>query len=387
MESGGIALLNYGEVPELWHTRLLLHQTNGANWIIATPDMDVYEEEMDAGNVDLAGFYYSGPDGHVPGHINPARIYGFAPLTPAELGQLMMQGRVMAANMGVVIGAAAVAAPVVAPVAAPAPPVAAGGGGAVEDTWVAMEKVGPHSRRDVIATDPNPLPAGHVTLGNRAIIPVGQEFLSLRKMKAADVAGYALEDLRVLPVQFDAEGTRRREFSSVVERLNGDPPQGGGLQLTGPATCLKHLRSLRDQGFTPITFHEHWIRSSDISKGDRSTFEHECLSRILESLLVVDQVNAPSLQSAELLCRRMLVIREAHRINPNSPDYSAADIYMGWRFRKSGQGYDPALAAHVAEELKAEASIAKEARKAREEQNLKRRQGPGKKGEGGAEKS
>ena len=31
MESGGIALLNYGEVPELWHTRLLLHQTNGAN--------------------------------------------------------------------------------------------------------------------------------------------------------------------------------------------------------------------------------------------------------------------------------------------------------------------------------------------------------------------
>ena len=102
-------------------------------------------------------------------------------------------------------------------------------------------------------------------------------------------------------------------------------------------------------------------------------------SRILESMLVVDQINAPALQSAELLCRRMLVIREAHRINPNAPEYSAADIYMGWRFRKSGQGYDAALAAHVAEELKAEASIAKEARNAREEQNLKRRQGPNKK--------
>ena len=110
-------------------------------------------------------------------------------------------------------------------------------------------------------------------------------------------------------------------------------------------------------------------------------------SRILESMLVVDQINAPALQSAELLCRRMLVIREAHRINPNAPEYSAADIYMGWRFRKSGQGYDAALAAHVAEALKAEASIAKEARKAREEQNLKRRQGPNKKDEGGAEKS
>ena len=385
MESGGIALVNYGEVPEIWHTRLLLHRTNGSNWIIATPDMDVYEEEMDAANSDFTGFYYSGPNGHVPGHINAARVYGFAPLTPAEHGQLMMQGRVMAANLGAVVGAVA-AVPAAVPGAAPVAPVVGAVAPAVEDTWVAMEKVGPHWRGQVIATDPNPLPAGHSILGNRAIIPVGQEFLSLQKMKASDVASFALEDLRVLPVLFDAEGTRRREFTSCVERLSGDSPLGGGLQLTGPATCLKHLRSLRDQGFTPITFHEHWVRTSDISKGDRSTFEHECLSRILESMLVVDQINAPALQSAELLCRRMLVIREAHRINPNAPDYSAADIYMGWRFRKSGQGYDPALAAHVAEELKAEASIAKEARKAREEQNLKRRQGPGKKGEGGAEK-
>ena len=281
-------------------------QTQGSNWVIATPDHDIYVEEMAATNSDFTGFYYSGPNGHVPAHINPARVYGFAPLTLAELGQLQMQGRVVAGNMGVGAGAAA-AAPAVAPGAAPAAPVVAlaAAGVALETTWVAMEKVGPYSRGDVIATDPTPLPAGHVILGNHAIIPVGQEHLCLKKIKAADVAGFALEDLRVLPVLFDAEGTRRREFSSCIERLNGDSPQGGGLQLTGPATCLKHLRSLQDQGFTPITFHEHWIRSSDISKGDRSTFEHECLSRILESMLVVDQINAPALQSAELLCRRM----------------------------------------------------------------------------------
>lgn len=124
---------------------------------------------------------------------------------------------------------------------------------------------------------------------------------------------------------------------------------------------------------TPTTFHEYWLRTSDIPKGDRSVYEHECLSRILESMLTVDQINAPALQSAELLCRRMQVIREAHRISPGSPDYTSADVMMGWRYRRSGQGVVQELAAHVASELKNEAAIAKEARKAREEAENRRR--------------
>ena len=62
---------------------------------------------------------------------------------------------------------------------------------------------------------------------------------------------------------------------------------------------------------------------------DRSVFEHECLSRILEAMISIDQLNAPCLQSAELLVRRMQVIREAHRISPSAPDYSSADIMVG----------------------------------------------------------
>lgn len=78
-------------------------------------------------------------------------------------------------------------------------------------------------------------------------------------------------------------------------------------------------------------------------------------------------------------------------MNPSSPDYSAADHYMGWKYRRSGQGLDASLAAHVASELKAEAQVAKEARKAREEQNLRRADGKGrhnpkKGGDGGNEK-
>ena len=68
-----------------------------------------------------------------------------------------------------------------------------------------------------------------------------------------------------------------------------------------------------------------------------------------------------------------------------SPDYSAADHFMGWKYKRAAQ-VDADLAAHVATELKNEAAIAKESRKAREEQK-QRRQGPPKKGgDGGADK-
>lgn len=92
-------------------------------------------------------------------------------------------------------------------------------------------------------------------------------------------------------------------------------------------------------------------------------YEHEVLSRILESMAVVDLLNLPDLQSAELICRRLQAIREAHRIPPGQPDDSSADHFMGWRYKNAGQGMDSSLAAHVANELKNETAIAKESRK------------------------
>ena len=80
----------------------------------------------------------------------------------------------------------------------------------------------------------------------------------------------------------------------------------------------------------------------------------------------------------------MQFIREAHRINPSSPDYSSADYFMGWCYRKQSQGVDSSLAAHVASELKNDAAIAKESRKAREEQR-QRRGNPPKQGGGGGD--
>ena len=61
-------------------------------------------------------------------------------------------------------------------------------------------------------------------------------------------------------------------------------------------------------------------------------------------------------------------------MNPGAPDYSAADVFMGWEYRR-GDGVNPELAKFVAAELKDQAQIAKKIRKAREE--MASRKAPG----------
>ena len=81
----------------------------------------------------------------------------------------------------------------------------------------------------------------------------------------------------------------------------------------------------------------------------------------------VDQLNLPALLSGEYAVRRLQLIKEAYRLSPSAPDFSAADFFMGWGARRHGAVIDPNLAKHVAMQLKADAEIQKEARKAREE--------------------
>ena len=407
MEPGHLCLLNYGEAPPLYHVRILLAPTSLDNWMVLTPDMDSFEEQMSPLNSDLTDFIYLGASTSIPAGIPPHQIYGFAPMDPGTLANHLAIGRATANTIRAGLGLPPVGTPAVAtpaapgtvPPAAPAAPPGLLGGGArappamaagagVGEVWVAIEEAGGRKKGDVIFEDPHPLPAGHIVLGDRAIVPgvAGESGCFVKKVPRAELGRYALDDLCILPVVFDAQGTRRRDFNDAVSAMKDGIPQGGGLQLDGPTSSLNLLKSMRDQNLTPTTYHEYWLRSAEIPKGDRSTYEHECLSRILESMITVDQLNICALQGAELICRRLQVIREAHRISPSSPDYSFADHFMGWRWRRTAQGIDMQLASHVAQALKDEAAIAKEARKAREEQSMRRKHpGKGSQGGGGGE--
>lgn len=373
-----------------------------------TPDFDMYEEELSLANSDLIDFEFLGPSPHPPARIPAARIYGFAPMDPGDLADYIQRGQVMAdalkAARGIPAapGVPAAAPGVVAAPVAPAPlggalgaaPVAAKDVGApaagpaavaVTYCWVSVEDAGGRKRGDIVVQDPQGLPPGHVVLGDRGVVPglaVGEGPCLVQRVPVDDAPRFKLADLRVLPVSFDSQGVRRKEFNLAVAQMNDAEPMGGGLQLDGPTTVLNVAKNLRDQAMTPTSFHEFWLRTADIPKGDRSVYEHECLSRVMESLVTIDQLNLAALQGAELICRRMQVIREAHRVSPTNPDYSSADYFMGWRYRRGAHAVDNQLAAHVAKEMRDDAAILKEARKAKEEAQNRRR--PPKQGGGEA---
>ena len=272
MNVGGLALLNYGEPGPIWHSRVLLAHAGDQDWAILTPDHDVYIETMANENPDLVGFFYCGEGGVIPPHVNPADVYAFHPLTPAQLGAFRIQGEALAVAERARRGIAVAPGPLVPPPAAAGPPVVPGPAAPVVgaiDTWVALEDGGHYRKGDVIAVDPNPLPAGHMILGERGLCPIPGGSILMKKVPSSEAAGYRMEDLRVLPIEFDSQGGRRREFPAAVAALDDADPAGGGIQLTGPRTAMRLLKDLREQSFTPGTFHEYWLRTSDISKGDR----------------------------------------------------------------------------------------------------------------------
>lgn len=236
MESGHICFLDYDERPKVWHTRVLLSPTTADNWMVLTPDHDIYEEQMSLRNPDIIDFHYGGAGGSLAPHIDPHRVYAFQPMTPAALANFKLQGRVQGDAIRALAGLPpANAGPAAVPPAQamPAVPAPAPGGGAVADTWIAMEDVGQYKRGDIVIQDPNPLPAGSMSLGNRALITVAGSILVLMKVPAGDVPMHRLQDIRILPVCFDAQGQRRREFNLSVAIMDGTPPQGGGCSSKG----------------------------------------------------------------------------------------------------------------------------------------------------------
>lgn len=131
MESGHLALVCYGEVPLVWHARLLLAPTTGSSWIILTPDLDRYEELLDPSNSDYTGFEYLGDNPAIPAHIPQRSVYGFAPMDPGfvatQVRQARIEANVIRAGLGLPalaagMGAHVPAPPPQAPVAPPLPP-------------------------------------------------------------------------------------------------------------------------------------------------------------------------------------------------------------------------------------------------------------------------
>ena len=186
-----------------------------------------------------------GPGGAIPGDIAPGSVYGFAPILPATLAGLRVQADAMAVGARPVHAHAAVPAP-----SAPLPP-APPHGAVVAGVPHWARNPGQIKRGDVLAVDPARLPPGHVQAGVQALVPSGADYIAAKKVFAEEAVAHRLDDIRILPVQFDAQGVRRREFNLTVSMLQDVVPQGGGLQLHGPPTLMNIIKLLRNQNLTP----------------------------------------------------------------------------------------------------------------------------------------
>ena len=92
-QPGQLVYHNYGEVPVLYHTRLILGHVSGLEYLIYTPDGDSYVETCDSSNPDLSDFQVGPDDGTIPGAIPAGCVYGFAPMSVADLNRILAAGR------------------------------------------------------------------------------------------------------------------------------------------------------------------------------------------------------------------------------------------------------------------------------------------------------
>ena len=158
--------MGYGERPIVIHTRVVLAVIDQARheYVVLTPDKDIYADVLHESNGDYARFFYSGPQGGIPRGVSARNVYAFAPTAPAELALHMQAGRALAEealrNRGADQGAG-IGNPEVAPDAA-AEQAAAG-----RDTWVLHDCVKGRKIGEEVA-----VPADAPRMGDRALIRI-----------------------------------------------------------------------------------------------------------------------------------------------------------------------------------------------------------------------
>ena len=92
MQAGEIVYLRYHGGPGVIHTRLLIGCVQDDEWMIVTPDEDIYVEELARHNPDLQYMCHA-PDGWLARGVPANQVYGFAPMTAAQCAALVRRGR------------------------------------------------------------------------------------------------------------------------------------------------------------------------------------------------------------------------------------------------------------------------------------------------------
>ena len=148
--------------------------------------------------------------------------------------------------------------------------------------------------------------------------------------EAEGTAEAASEDARVLPIDYDGQGERFKDFKVVIQE--SEEYSFKDWPMEGPLCALHLLKQMHRSGGTPKGWLQTWARFKGIQENDRIMFELRTLVDSLEMGCCYDQVNVPALAAFETIARRVMAIVDAFSAGSSaSPDWGAAKIITNYR--------------------------------------------------------
>ena len=178
-------------------------------------------------------------------------------------------------------------------------------------------------------------------------------------------------DVRTLPVLYDRQGQRFREFRQAASQCEHHS-FAADWPIPGPSTVMWVIKWMVARGGTPLAWHAAWKTNGRLQDSEAAVLHHESNCRILETILCYDQVNAGALAGLELVCRQIQICEDklAHRFDDTQGDAGSDYYLMSGAQSRSQLCICLELRAWIASEVQKESSVLKERRKAREERVL-----------------
>ena len=369
--------------PELYHERYILSSCScSRGWhVVLTPDHDVFPEQISLENSDLLG-YRIGVGQQLPAGLSEANTYRIRALPdPVMLRQMTSDARHAGLALMVPPGAplgAGVVAGAAAPPQHPAPIVGVVGG----ELWVRVETTEGHDRGEEVALD-----GSEILHGDVGLKASGATYFAIRRIKETDRQIYkgseASADARLLGLSFQGLNREERLWRDVSKEISQEDFKDWAV--SGPRTAAWCTRFLNRRNGGPTDHHRWWINNFGLKADAWGVAEHDCLTKILDKMGRYDGLDISNLACAEIAFRRLQLIeyyysdrgpgggKGASKGDKSKKDVDdgiykmESSIFSGSHKEFGDTMVAPALMEYVSKEIKTEAAVMKQVRKAREE--------------------
>ena len=385
------------------HRRYLIAHAANADWFVATPDGDIYEETLSRHDPAISELWACPGPGRLPPGL-PANRHdwnagGLPALSDAVRIAYMVAGIAeLSLHYGPAAPGIALAAAELARLqalgggagGAPVPVVAAPGVGAVAaaQRWrVVRSPTGAPAFGEIV--DPGTVTHFQGTLGMATVAGavvqvelVTDDHLDVWKAECRPL------DARILPAAVLPGGKRGRRFGDAVAMVSEEA--FGDWPVAGPRTTLWCLQFLARTNQGALEHHYKWKQLSKLQVHDYGVEFHEAVMRIVELAVTYDQVDSTNLSALEVALRRAQIIeyyhmqrlRDGEHALPNASRLTMDEVtaFSGVRRQDDNLMLCPALIDHARDEVSKIMEINKSMRKHREEIRLQRSNGRDDKG-------